>query len=116
MRQSTGSDWLSSSRAAAASCDETPGASSTKSATKPSGMGSGAGSRWWVGPEMARGGGDEERGGGGGRWLDGWIAARKLQIAMEKRTFDRKAVCVLRFFNDLNTQTMEGRLPKQPLA
>ena len=26
-----------------------------------------------------------------------WIAARKLQIAMEKRTFDRKAVCVLRF-------------------
>ena len=26
-----------------------------------------------------------------------WIAARKLQIAMEMRTFDRKAVCVLRF-------------------
>ena len=25
--------------------------------------------------------------------VDEWIAARKLQIAMEKRTFDRKAVC-----------------------
>jgi hypothetical protein len=46
----------------------------------------------------------------------GWIAVREVQIAMEKRTFDRKAVCVLRFFNDLYTQTMEGRLPKQPLA
>jgi hypothetical protein len=33
--------------------------------------------------------------------VDGWIAARKLQIAMEKRTFDRKVFYVSVLFFDL---------------